>query len=67
MSASPDAAAPTGGKNPAQRKERRAVALGHASKNTSSVGKRGGLGKAHQLLGEELPALLEEPSVTFAT
>jgi hypothetical protein len=45
------------------------AALGHDSQNTSSpeaAKESGGVGKAHQLLGEQLPKLLDELNEVLA-
>jgi len=73
MSVTPATAAPTGRSKPAQGKERSDAALGHASENTPSPGgakqgggSLGGLGKAHQRFGEQLPKLLDELNEVLA-
>ncbi len=77
MSANPDTAVQSGSGvpplNAADHKRRDAAStLGHASQNTSSPeeaqegGSPGGLGKAHQLFGEQLPKLLNELNEVLA-
>ena len=69
MSANAKTAAPTGRKKLAQGKAHSDTALGHESQNTSSTEKAkedGGLGKAHQLFGEQLPKLLDELNEVLA-
>lgn len=76
MSANATTAAPTGRKKLAQGKEqggkvaaasRRSSAQDQSRDGSATLfSQRGGLGKAHQLFGEQLPKLLDELNTVLA-
>ena len=68
MSANAATAAPTERKKFAQGKERSTTSLSIEPDDFeyTPFGERGGLGKAHQLFGEQLPKLLDELNEVLA-